>query len=244
MTPSVTVSAMSQPNDLSSYYADHYDCVVYSGAGGAVQRQFHRALERPWPKGNFENVLELGATNAEHLDYVCHHFQRYTMLDINDSSSAREAALAASKPGRPVEFVVGDAQTLDNIPDGSVDRLISMCLLHHLPDPDGALARWRAVVKPGGVLSIFLPCDPGLTWRSGRLLTTFRAAKKLGMSDTQIRYLNARDHRNHFASLAAMIDGVFADDQVVVKRFPLPFLPSWNANLYCTYHITRGPDRT
>ena len=235
---------MSQPNDLSSYYADHYDCVVYSGAGGAVQRQFHRALEHSWPTGTFENVLELGATNAEHLNFVRHQFQRYTMLDINDSSSARDAARAASKPDRSVEFVVGDAQTLEAIPDSSVDRLISMCLLHHLPDPDAALARWKAVVKPGGVLSIFLPCDPGVTWRSGRLLTTFRAAKKLGMTDTQIRYLNARDHRNHFASLAAMIDGVFANDQVAVKRFPLSFLPSWNVNFYCIYHITRGTDRT
>ncbi len=231
---------MSLPSDLSAYYADHYDEVVYQGAGGAMQRQFHRSLERPWTTGYFANVLELGATNAEHLKHVRHNFKRYVMLDINDSQSARDAAGQASRPDRPVEFLVSDAQFLTNVADSSVDRLISMCLLHHLPGPDQALDRWRAVVKPGGVLSIFLPCDPGVLWRAGRLVTTFRAAKRLGMSKTDIRYLNARDHRNHVASIAAMINAVFRHDSVRVHRFPAQPLPSWNFNLYYTFQITKS----
>lgn len=205
-----------------------------------MQRRFHRSLEKPFGSGIFDNVMELGATNAQHLDFVRHDFRRYVMLDINDSQAARDAATAASTVHRPVEFVVGDAQTLTDVADESIDRLISMCLLHHLPDPDAALRRWRSVVKPGGVISVFVPCDPGALWRSGRRLTTFRAAKKLGMSDCAVRYLNARDHRNHFASIHALVNGVFGDDEVVEHRFPLPFLPSWNANLYSTFHVTKA----
>jgi SAM-dependent methyltransferase len=224
-------------DDLTNYFNEHYSEVVYQGAGGMVQRHFHRALERPWKTGRFARVLELGATNAEHLTFVHHDFERYTMIDINDSSTARAAA--ASEAGRVVEFAVGDAQTLTAVADASVDRLVSMCLLHHLDDPDGALHNWRRVVKPGGVISVFVPCDPGVLWRFGRFFTTFRAAKRLGMSDPHIRYLNARAHRNHVASLDAMVAGVFSGDDVRVRRFPFR-IASWNANLYYTYQITKA----
>ena len=146
---------MDNASDLSNYYSAHYDEVVYQGIGGAVQRHFHRALEHPYKKEMFADVLELGATNAEHLEFVHHNFQRYTMLDINDSAAARESAAQAHQPDKIVQFQVGDAQNLVDVQDESIDRLISMCLLHHLPDPDGALRNWQRVVKPGGVLSIF-----------------------------------------------------------------------------------------
>ncbi len=227
---------------LDRYYSEHYASVVHSGAGGVVQRAFHQAVEHPWQaRYRFENVLELGATAGEHLAFVRHRFSRYTMLDIRDSSEARAVAAAADRGEGAVEFILGDAQSLDGIDDGSVDRLISMCLLHHLEDPRGALRQWRRVVKPGGVISIFVPCDPGSLWRAGRSITTFRAARANGYSSLEIRYINACDHRNHVGSIAAMIEGTFAADEVHARRYPFNWLPSWNANLFMTFQINRGP---
>jgi phosphatidylethanolamine/phosphatidyl-N-methylethanolamine N-methyltransferase len=228
-------------HDLDRYYADHYDSVVHSGAGGAIQRAFHAAVERPWKEENdFATVLELGATSGEHLAFVRHGFSRYVMLDIRDSDEARRVAAASSQRDARIEFTVGDAQNLESISDGSIDRLISMCLLHHLDDPRGSLIHWRRVVKPGGVLSVFVPCDPGLLWRAGRAVTTFRAARSKGYSALDIRYINACDHRNHVASLRWMIEGIFSRDQLSVSRFPFGRLDSWNANLFWTFQITRG----
>ncbi|MEK7422238.1 MAG: class I SAM-dependent methyltransferase [Actinomycetota bacterium] len=228
--------------DLKEYYEKCYSDVANGGAGGAVQRIFHVALERPFDTSDrFENVLELGATNAEHLRFIRHEFTTYTMLDINDSETARVAAADASSHQHRVEFVVDDAQTLGNVPDCSVDRLISMCLLHHLSEPDDALRRWQAVVKPGGQISIFVPCDPGALWRMGRRLTTFRRARSHGYSHQQIRYLNALDHRNHIASLIAMTQSIFAKDTVKVTWYPTRFLASWNINLFVTIQIKRRP---
>jgi phosphatidylethanolamine/phosphatidyl-N-methylethanolamine N-methyltransferase len=231
-----TVSTLD--SDLDRYYAEHYDAVVHSGAAGAVQRRFHLAVERPWrAEHEFPTVLELGATGGEHLRFVRHRFARYTMLDIRDSRAAREVARRASAPTAAVDFQVGDAQDLAGIDDASVDRLISMCLLHHLDDPRGSLVQWRRVVRPGGVLSIFLPCDPGALWRAGRALTTFRGARASGYSALAVRYINACDHRNHFASLRWMIAATFADDDVSIRRFPFAPLDAWNANLYWTFQI-------
>jgi phosphatidylethanolamine/phosphatidyl-N-methylethanolamine N-methyltransferase len=226
---------------VDRYYAEHYDSVVHSGTGGAVQRLFHVAVERPWTaRHEFPTVLELGATGGEHLEFVRHRFSRYVMLDIRDSAEARDVATRASRLGAAVDFVVGDAQSLDAIDDGSVDRLVSMCLLHHLDDPRASLRHWRRVVRPGGVLSIFLPCDPGAVWRMGRAATTFRRAKAEGISDLELRYVNACDHRNHVASLRWMIEGCFAEDELAIRRYPFNALDSWNANLFMTFQITKA----
>jgi phosphatidylethanolamine/phosphatidyl-N-methylethanolamine N-methyltransferase len=237
-------SSMMTPtldDDLDRYYAEHYDSVVHSGAGGAVQRAFHVAVERPWSAAHeFPMVLELGATRGEHLEFVRHRFSRYTMVDIRDSVGARDMAVRASRPEATVEFIVADAQDLAVIADASVDRLISMCLLHHLDDPRRSLQHWRRVVKPSGVLSIFVPCDPGLLWRVGRAATTFRTAQAKGYSSLGIRYINACDHRNHVASLRWMIEGVFASDELSIRRFPFGPLDSWNANLFLTFQIRKG----
>jgi phosphatidylethanolamine/phosphatidyl-N-methylethanolamine N-methyltransferase len=225
---------------LDRYYAEHYDAVVHSGAGGAVQRTFHAAVERPWTVNHeFDTVLELGATSGEHLEFVQHRFSRYVMLDIRDSDQARRLAAEATRPHAAVEFMVGDAQDLASIQDGSIDRLVSMCLLHHLDDPRGSLGHWRRVVRRGGVLSVFLPCDPGLLWRAGRAMTTFRTARSKGYSALDTRYINACDHRNHVASLRWMIEGIFADDDIAMSRFPLGRVDSWNTNLFFTFQITR-----
>jgi len=225
---------------LDRYYAEHYDAVVHGGIGGRIQDAFHAAIEGPYkPDDHLGAVLEVGATKGEHLRFVRHRFDRYVMLDIRDSPAARQtAAVHTGLTGAAVEFVVGDAQDLAGIEDESVDRLVSMCLLHHLDDPRGALKQWRRVVKPGGVLSLFVPCDPGLLWRAGRALTTFRSARSKGYSALEIRFINACDHRNHVASLRWMIEGTFADDELRVRKHPWR-AGSWNTNLFYTFQIRK-----
>jgi phosphatidylethanolamine/phosphatidyl-N-methylethanolamine N-methyltransferase len=237
---STSAKSAFEDNFLDHWYAEHYDAVVYSGASRFGQRMFHAAVERPWKAAHeFPTVLDLGATSGEHLGFVRHEFSRYIMVDFRDSPDAHESAARASRPGAMVEFMVGDAENLASIPDESVDRLISMCLLHHLHDPKGALHHWRRVVKPGGTLSIFLPCDPGLIFRLGRRLTTFRTIRAMGYSYLETRVMYACDHPNQIASLRWMIEGEFSLDDISIHRFPFGPLDSWNANLFMTFQIKK-----
>jgi SAM-dependent methyltransferase len=48
-----------------------------------------------------------------------------------------------------VRFQLGDAEGLD-LPDGSVDLVTSLFVLHHLPSPQKALAEMARVLRPGG----------------------------------------------------------------------------------------------
>jgi phosphatidylethanolamine/phosphatidyl-N-methylethanolamine N-methyltransferase len=55
-----------------------------------------------------------------------------------------------------------------SVPSASFDRLIATHVLEHLPKPERVLREWARVVRPGGTLSLILPCDPGLARRLGR----------------------------------------------------------------------------
>lgn len=234
-------SGIGMDQNLQKYYSECYSDVTNSGMSGRVQRLFHMGLEKPFGAHlDFQNILEVGASNAEHLRYVKHSFRQYTMVDINDSPVAREEVSKNSNPERDILFMVDDAELLSSIDDSSVDRLISMCLLHHLREPDRALVRWRTVVRSGGRLSIFLPCDPGILWRLGRGITTFRRAHSLGYTKSEIRFLNSLDHRNHFPSLLAMVKEIFAADDVQIQWRPWPKLKSWNFNLYVLIQIIKA----
>ena len=134
-------------------------------------------------------------------------------------------------------FLRADAETLP-FTDNSVDRLISTCLLHHVTNPLKALRQWRTVVRPGGSITIFLSCDPGLLWRTGRRIGPRRKALKHGV---EYDFLMALSHRNHVGSLVAILDTVFRHDVIQRSGFPISFLGSWNLNLAFVYQITKHP---
>lgn len=72
-----------------------------------------------------------------------------------DAAADVVATAEASRRERGVEgvrFAVGDAYALD-LPDASVDVVHAHQVLQHLRDPVAALAEWRRVLAPGGVLA-------------------------------------------------------------------------------------------
>ena len=86
--------------------------------------------------------------------------------------------------------------------DHSFDRLIATHVLEHLPNPVQVLKEWNRVIRPQGVISIVLPCDPGMLWRLGRYLGPRRNAKKLGIA---YDYLQAAEHINSIFNLIVFI---------------------------------------
>jgi SAM-dependent methyltransferase len=67
--------------------------------------------------------------------------------------------------------IIGSADSLPMLADGSQDFVIANHLLEHLPDPIGALNEWYRVLRPGGTLFLALP-DKRLTFDKDRPRTT------------------------------------------------------------------------
>jgi ubiquinone/menaquinone biosynthesis C-methylase UbiE len=106
-------------------------------------------------------------------------------------------------------------------PDDSFDRLIATHVLEHVPFPHLAIQEWVRVLKPGGILSLILPCDPGMAWRLGRYLGPRKQAEKAGLP---YDYYMAREHINSIFNLHQILKFHFPKRAVTwwPLRLPLP----------------------
>jgi phosphatidylethanolamine/phosphatidyl-N-methylethanolamine N-methyltransferase len=199
------------------------------GLAGYVLRTSQDLVERPFGSDTvFPKVLEVGAGSGVHLDFVRHSYQEYV---LSDSSDAMLAQLAPRAAGNGAIRIAKQSAAALTYPDASFDRLIAAHVLEHIVHPELIVAEWARVVKPGGVLSIVLPCDPGLAWRMGRYLGPRRRALKRGLD---YDYVMAMEHVNSITNLTAIIGHFFP------KRteywWPLR-LPSTDLNLIYAVNI-------
>ncbi|MBB3666010.1 SAM-dependent methyltransferase [Prauserella sediminis] len=105
-------------------------------------------------------VLDFGAgtcwTSRLLTQLGCH----VIAADVSPSALALGRELYARQPvlgDRPEpEFLTFDGHRID-LPDGSVDRILSYDALHHVPNPDQVLAEFARVLRPGGLAAFAEP---------------------------------------------------------------------------------------
>ena len=217
--------------DWRERFAELYDQSNYeSPLQKWVMRSSHALVEKPFGESAFfERVLEIGAGTGEHLPFVRHRFSTYIMSDSN------QKALDVAKrklPGAKNEQVLFEVEEGGGLsyPDDSFDRVVAVHVLEHINKPHLALKEWRRVVKPGGMLSILIPTDPGVAWRIGRCLGPRRNAIAKGIA---YDYVMAREHVNPCNNLVALVRHYFSN--AVEAWWPLR-VPSMDLNLFCAFH--------
>lgn len=218
----------------SEIFRQLYDDTNYDRSLAAVfMRRCHRVLERRFRETDFfSSVIEVGAGTCQHLQHVRHGFDRYVATDLDEAMLRIGRARLPENTRATVELSVQNAGVL-GYPDASFDRLIATHVLEHLPDPADVLREWHRVVRPGGILSIVLPCDPGMMWRFGRHLGPRRTATRAGLA---YDYFMAREHINSIFNLVTLIRYYF--ESVDESWYPLR-VPFADANLFYVCHIRR-----
>lgn len=83
----------------------------------------------------------------------------FTGLDASDYAVDYANANFAGVSPTPMTFVVGDAQNLSGMADGSADFAVSVETLEHLPEPDRLLAELHRVLTPHGRVYASVPND-------------------------------------------------------------------------------------
>src|SRR6516225_5865935 len=157
-------------------------------------------------------TLELGAGIGGHLEFEALDRQDYHCIELRD-------AMAQEIRNRYPAVVTVTADCQERIPyaDAFFDRVVVIHVLEHLPNLPAALDEVHRVLKPDGVFSAVLPCDPGLVYELARKLSAeriFRARYHL-----PYRWFIRREHLNSPAEILQLIDGRFT----VIDRayFPL-----------------------
>lgn len=204
-----------------------------SGASSWATRIIHKATEKEFKSNNNHNILEIGGGEGFHVPYVFPDFRKYTIVD----TLSRPLDTFAQKlcVQNKLLQITGEASNLQ-LPNDEYDRVILMCVLHHVQSIQESLKEARRVCKPGGIVLIYLPCDPGFIYRCLRLIFTFRPSQKLGIN---YKIINAFEHRNHVSSIITIVKHIFFADTVVSKWRPIP-IKTWNFNLFVVLKITKN----
>ena len=211
------------------YYRNYYNKVLTSSKVRFFAKITHKSLEAGIKcQENQSNIkiLEIGAGHGEHRSYVKHNYSEYWETDIRVNSILDKYS-KENKDYR-VRVVELDANNLDSIPTQFFDRVILTCVLVHLENPIQTLQELKRIVRKGGTISMYIPCEPGIFLRIARYVTTVQTAKKLGVDHLHFHYL---EHKFHYLYIKYAINEVFSGYKVKRIRWPFPFL-SWGCNLW------------
>jgi SAM-dependent methyltransferase len=215
----------------NSFYKEDYRKMFYSrGLATSLTKFIHKSLEKNLSRVDFEEILEIGGGEGFHLEYVEGSYKKYYLTDI-DLRDLTTFAQGMRKQNKLIQRKE-DAHNL-SFKDDSFDRTIFMCVLHHLSDVERALSEARRVTKNEGIISIYLPCDPGLIYVLMRKMVTYGIAKR---NNVNYELINAREHRGHCGGIFHLLSYVFRGDCVEVRRFSFPLLDH-NFNLFYTIQI-------
>jgi ubiquinone/menaquinone biosynthesis C-methylase UbiE len=201
------------------------------GVAGYFLGKSHQWAERPFGREvTFPSVLEVGAGTGIHLRFVRHAFDHYWLTDLNPPFLEKVHLGNRSNDRGQLHIQQENAAAL-SFGDNVFDRVIAAHVLEHLVHPHRVLREWARVLKPGGVLSLVLPCDPGVAWRLGRALASRRKFIRAGLD---YDYWMAREHVNSINNLVSLVRYYF--DNVSEEWLPLR-IPSIDINLFYIAHI-------
>lgn len=219
---------------LSKWYKEHYYSCSYEGVSGLFQEVSHKSIESN-VQGNFGKVLELGAGNGEHQKFIKHQYSEYWLSDLSFQGKSLNEILGVNTTDLIRQKVI-NAESID-APDHYFDRVLHMCLLHHLEKPESALLEMRRVLKSGALLSLYIPRDPSFFFRFLKYLrglnsnTDYKKLKRL---------VDARDHCGNYYSIETLIEHTFRHDHIEAKDLPFGrFLPK----LWRVYQIQISKDQ-
>ena len=208
-----------------SFYNGIYRDVQDKGVSGWYVRKSHILLEKGFSEIQAPKILEVGGNIGEHIQYVAKDFMSYTLTDYRETGFISE--------NKKIHFEVADVHDLPFV-DDEFNRTISTCLLHHLDNPKKALDEMKRVTKHGGLISLLIPCDPGLAYRIAKKIGPSRKWRAAGI--TNPNFYHYAQHRNHFPGIAATVEEVFSIDKVQTRFWPFP-VKTWNLNLFIVSQI-------
>ncbi|MDA0716964.1 MAG: methyltransferase [Cyanobacteria bacterium] len=131
--------------------------------------------ERPW------RILDAGCGTGVSTDYLCHLNPGAAVLAVDISGGALEVARERTRRSGAAKAVrelrIEQRSLLDLAGEGPFDYINSVGVLHHLCEPEAGLQALAGLLRPGGLLHLFLYADGG-RWEIHR---TQRALARLAV---------------------------------------------------------------
>jgi SAM-dependent methyltransferase len=147
---------------------------AWAAATGALTQRSDQG-ERPW------RILDAGCGTGVSTDYLCHLNPGSSVLAVDISAGALEVARERTRRSGAAKAVrelrIEQRSLLDLAGEGPFDYINSVGVLHHLREPEAGLQSLAGLLRPGGLLHLFLYADGG-RWEIHR---TQRALARLAV---------------------------------------------------------------
>jgi SAM-dependent methyltransferase len=218
--PKILQALSREQQELADDFMKHWHEVLPQRFG-IIENFNHKYPLRHLPNEPRWRTLELGAGIGAHLEFEPLERQDYHCIEL------REAMAAEIRRRFPsVSTVTGDCQKRIPFEDNYFDRIVAIHVLEHLPDLPSAIAEVHRVLKPNGIFSVVLPCDPGLAYELARKISAERIFK--ARYRMPYRWFVRREHINSPAEILQVLKRHFSIFDKVY--YPLG-VPVMNANL-------------
>ena len=210
---------------MSNYFNEQYSDLIQEGTGGSFNKLLHKKLEKNLNSDFYEVVLELGALNGYHKQFVKHGFKLYYETDIlidNDEKISNDHIRKFQ-----------DAENLCDFKDQSIDRVVATCLISHLKDPETSLQEIKRVLTEKGLVSLWVANDPSISLRALQIIFRKRKFKKNNLDYDALQF---RQHINYFTRINFLIYDVFKEYKIIKTQMPIKGL-WYHLNLATIYQI-------
>ena len=197
-----------------------------TGAWYGIIEGFNHNYPVRHSRPGFVSTLEIGAGLGEHIRYETltpEQEKNYHALELRENMAAE---IRKSFPR--VNVTVGDCQKQMEFGEGSMDRVIAVHVLEHLPNLPGAIREaYRLLNKERGQFLVVIPTEGSLAYSIARKISAEREYKKKFGGDYSWFY--KREHINVPAEIYQELDPYFTVE--AKSAFPFPFFPMLFCNL-------------
>jgi SAM-dependent methyltransferase len=212
--------------EWQKFYLTFYENTQKRGIGKKVNDAGYEILRRV--DLTDKQVLEVGPGNLPHRRFWNGTPSHYTVVDISQEFIDRSMKMLKQECV-PASSLVSTADDLP-LKNESVDVLLSFYSLEHLHPLESYLTQFRRVLRPGGLLVGAIPCEGGLAWGGGRLITSRRYIKNnSGINPDKIICWEHPNYADHILrTLADFFDSVW------IRFWPFR-VPLVDFNLICGF---------
>lgn len=221
-----------------NFWGKAYDDYLYKGLTGLFLKINHKIINSFSKKKEFKVIMEFGGAGKPHWNFMSKslikNVKKYILVD--DKTYFKRIKIPKELLKKIVLIDYRNQKKI-NFFRHKVDRIIASHVLEHISSPEEAVIKWVNLLKLNGSLCIALPCDPGIIWRTGQLLSMRKACKLYKMNSYEKDLWQSREHRNSVQNLYHIFNFYFKKR----KEFWFPFIiPIININLFYIIEVNKN----
>lgn len=223
---------LSAKKNLNIYKNENYKKVNYKGISKYLYLINHKLLDLFVNKKYDKHIIEVGGGAHSHIEYMnLKNVKTYTIID---SVKFKKTIFELKKkyPNITIKFADYKKKILFK---KKFTRMIASHSFEHFYRFEENFLSLLNLMKNDSVISIALPCDPGLTWRILQYFSYLNQKKYYKWKNLREKDLDdARDHITSVQNIVKIINYYFTNTKKIFFPF---FLPLIEINIFLILQI-------